>query len=187
MSKRIEETSDGLKIRDTETGNLAGSVSTVGKKAPTASPKTLDSQATLAESIEPSSVESSYQTYQEAKESTTEERRVCPNCEGAGWTMEADPRDPSGQTPMQEQCNCDSGYIPLAVEPEVIIPLKLIPVLKSMLLTFGATIRGILMLMSLLLPFSIKPTKKIRLTESIITFRTRTPALGMDITQRSKN
>lgn len=65
MGKRIEETSDGLKIRDTETGNLAGSVSTIGKKAPTA--KSLESKALLVESQEAiSPVESSYQVYQEA-------------------------------------------------------------------------------------------------------------------------
>ena len=31
---------------------------------------------------------------------------VCVQCEGAGWNMVPDPRDPSGQTPMQEQCDC---------------------------------------------------------------------------------
>ena len=35
MTKKAEETKDGLKIRDTETGKLAGSVSTGGKQAPT--------------------------------------------------------------------------------------------------------------------------------------------------------
>lgn len=35
----------------------------------------------------------------------------CPNCEGKGWTVEADNNDPTGQTPIQVQCDYDHALI----------------------------------------------------------------------------
>jgi len=33
---------------------------------------------------------------------------MCSKCGGVGWYVDCDPRDPSGETPMQVECGCQS-------------------------------------------------------------------------------
>lgn len=67
MALRTEKTSDGLKLRDTKTGKLAGAVSTKGKAAP----KTLDSKnlpGTATTAVKTSSdIEAMYAQYAAAE------------------------------------------------------------------------------------------------------------------------
>ena len=36
------------------------------------------------------------------------EWKMCSKCGGVGWYVDCDPRDPSGETPMQVECGCQS-------------------------------------------------------------------------------
>lgn len=66
MGNNIEQTSDGLKLRDASTGKLAGSVATKGKSAPRPTPASIAPFVNKAHlEVDKSNLDEIYASYKE--------------------------------------------------------------------------------------------------------------------------
>lgn len=75
MSIRPEQTSDGIKLRDTKTGRLAGAMKTGCKKAPTSQPK-VPSLTSTSSAFEAGGIESLYASFVSMEDTTIPELRL---------------------------------------------------------------------------------------------------------------